>query len=77
MSRGRWVGARGLLAGRADGVGASRGRQLTADGVGVGVVVLEGVEDRLLAALFAEAGLAVGVDALLGKVVGGAAGWER
>jgi hypothetical protein len=44
--------------------------------LGAGIAVLESVQDRLFATLFLEAGLAVGVDALLGKVVGGTAGWR-
>lgn len=72
------VGARGFLARRPDGVGPG-GCKLAADGGAVVVVVpvrvLERVNRGLLAALLAEARLAVVVDAALGKVVGNAAGW--
>lgn len=74
----RWVTAGGFLTGRADRVDSCsccRRGQLIVHGIAIDICVLERVQDGLFAALLIEPGLAISVDALLGKVVGGAASW--
>lgn len=72
MSRRGGIAA-GFLAGRASAVGAGR----ASVGRGTALLDLERLDHAHLLALGLELGLAVGVDLLLGEVVGTASGCRR